>query len=167
MDHDEELGDPLAAYRIEVAASAEGLEHGARQRGETIRQAFARGGPPIVVSDRALWFTDEEVVFRVAREDVRGLGQIRSTDYTRMRWGVGLYLLALIAFFLHWVVTGVLILAGGALVVLGFLSKALLVQVEDERIPPFVIEHRKWRDIRDALDVWYRGDASRHPTSQR
>jgi len=92
------------------------------------------------------------------REDVQALGQIRSTDYSRMRWGIGLYLLALIAFFLHWVLTGLLLIAGGALVVLGFLAKALLVQVEDDRVPPFVIEHREWKQIRSALDAWHDRD---------
>lgn len=152
---DPDLGDPLARYRVDVEGSARGIEAGAHQRGETIRQLFARGGPPVALSDTSLWLTHEDEVYRLPREDIRGLGQIRATNYSRMRWGVGLYLLALVAFFLHWVLTGLLLIAGGGLVVLGFLAKALLVQVEDDRIPPFVIQHRDWRGIREALDAWY------------
>lgn len=155
-DVDPEIADPLAAYRVDVEGSKEGITTGARHRGETVLETFARGGPPIALTDSSLWLTDEQEVYRLPREDVRGLGQIRSTDYRRMRWGVGIYLLALVSFFLHWILTGLLLIAGGALVVLGFLAKALLVQVEDERIPPFVIEHRDWRGIRKALGRWYR-----------
>lgn len=157
-DVDPEVTDPLATYRVDVEGSMDAIEAGARHRGETLLETFPRGGPPIALTDTSLWLTDEQEVYRLPREDVRGLGQVRSTDHRRMRWGVGLYLVALLSFFLHWILTGLLLIAGGALVVLGFLAKALLVQVEDERIPPFVIEHRKWRGIRDALDRWHRAE---------
>jgi hypothetical protein len=156
---DRDLGDPLATYRVDVASTADGIRTGARERGETVHDVFTRGGPPVALTDTSLWLADEGGdVYRLTRDDVRGLGQIRSTDYHRMRWGIGLYLGALLAFFLHWILTGLLLVAGGVLVVLGFLAKALLVQVEDDRIPPFVIEHREWKDIREALDHWHQPD---------
>lgn len=157
-DADPDVTDPLAAYRVDVPASAASIEDRIRQRGESLIDIFADGGPPVALTDASLWLADDHDVYRLPRDAIRGMGQIRSTDYTRMRWGVGLYLLALIAFFLHWLITGALMIAGGALVVFGFLAKALLVQVEDERVPPFVIEHRKWRAIREALDAWYEPD---------
>jgi hypothetical protein len=151
-------GAPGAAPRVAADDSAAGIEQAARERGEPVRQLFEHGGPPVALTETSLWLADEEQVYRLPREDVQALGQIRSTDYSRMRWGIGLYLLALIAFFLHWVLTGLLLIAGGALVVLGFLAKALLVQVEDDRVPPFVIEHREWKQIRSALDAWHDRD---------
>lgn len=163
MPVDPDVVDPLAAYRVPVEADAEAIQERARERGERLLETFTRGGPPVTLTEASLWLTDEGEVYRVPREDVRGLGQMRSTDHRRMRWGVGLYLVALLSFFLHWLVTGALMIAGGVLVVLGFLAKALLVQVEDERIPPFVIEHREWRGIRDALDAWHREPADRAP----
>jgi hypothetical protein len=155
-----DAADPLSRYRVNVDTSAEAIDARARERDETPIEVFGEGGPPVALTDDALWLADDEAVYRLPREAIRGLGQIRSSDYTRMRWGVGLYILALIAFFLHWLITGLLMLAGGALVVLGFLAKALLVQVEDERIPPFVIEHRNWRAIREALDAWHQPEAT-------
>lgn len=155
-DADESVSDPLASYRVDVERSADAIQDRVQARGETLIELFARGGPPVALTRTSLWLTDEEDVYRLPREEVRALGEVRSTNYRRMRWGVGLYLFALFAFFLHWLLAGVLIIAGGTLVVLGFLARALLVQVEDERVPPFVIEHGRWRRIREALDAWHR-----------
>lgn len=146
--------DLLADYRVDVEGSAEAMARRARERGEAVLKVFSRGGPPVAVTESSLWLSDESTVYRLPRERVQKTGPIRSTNYTRMRWGVAIYLLSLIGFFVHPIVTGVLALVGGALVVLGFLAKALVVQLDDERIPPFVVEHRKWRRIRDTLDTW-------------
>lgn len=152
------LADPLSAYRVNVDDSAQAIEAGARARGERLIRSFGQGGPPVALTDASLWLTEQGEVYRLPREEVKALGQVRSANYRRMRWGVGLYLAALLGFFLHWVIAAALILTGGTLVVLGFLARALLVQVEDERVPPFVIEHGRWRRIRDALAAWHEGE---------
>lgn len=154
---DPELADPLADYRQDVQGTMEAIEEHAAQRGERVLEVFGSGGPPVALTDQALWLSNESEVYRLPREAVQALGQIRSTDYVRMRWGVGLYLVALVGLFFHWLITGVLAIVGGALVVFGFLAKALLVQIEDERVPPFVVDHRRWKAIRDRLEAWKDG----------
>lgn len=162
---DPDVGDPLAKYRHDVPGTTEAIERRARERGEALVEAFS-GGPPVVLTRSSLWLSDEQTVYRLPREDVTGLGQVRSTDYSKMRWGVGLYLVALIGVVLvsggrlNLLGIGLVALGlvgGGLLVVFGFLAKALLVQVEDERIPPFVVEHKRWRRIQQTLDAWYEG----------
>lgn len=150
-----EVADPLARYRVDVEASADAIERRARERGERVVEVFAK--PPVAVTEASLWLARDADVFRLPRGEITGLGQTRSSDARRMRWGAGLYIVSLFAFAVSGLVAILMAVGGGVLVVLGFLAKALLVQVEDERVPPFVIEHRSWRRIRDRLDAWQPG----------
>lgn len=151
--------DPLVEYRAGEASTAEELELLLDRQGIADAELWHKGGPPVAATNDSLFFVDEGTVYRIDREHVTGLGQTHSADRSLMKWGVLLYLLALPMLFLQAIGPGVLIavlmaLAGGGLVTKGFLSKALLVQVDDDRIPPFVIEHRKWKRIRSRIRDW-------------
>lgn len=154
-----DLEDPLSEYRVGDAGSADELELFLDQQGIRDATVWRRGGPPVAATRDALFLVDDGGVYRIDRDDVTALGQTRATDHSLMRWGAGLYLLALPFLVLQVIPGGILLaalmaIAGGALVTMGFLSKALLIQVDDDRIPPFVIDHRKWKGIRSRIQDW-------------
>lgn len=154
-----DLGDPLADYRTGHAASMQELERFLEEQGILDAELFDRGGPPVAVAPGTLYLVDEGDIFRIDREQVTGVGEIRAADHSKMRWGAALYVLALPLMFLEILGPGLILavlmaIAGGVLVTLGYLSKALLIQVDDERIPPFVIDHRQWKRIRSRIQDW-------------
>lgn len=153
-----ELSDPLSAYHAGKASSAKELVALVEREGVVPDRVWRRGGPPVVVAGESLFLVSDGEAYRVRRAEVTGIGQVRSSDYRMMQLGTLLYLLALPIALLGgggaiWVGLGVVVL-GGVLVTKGFLSRALLVQVEDDRIPPFVIDHRKWKEIRSSIGSW-------------
>lgn len=155
-----DLDDPLAEFRAGEASSVDELERHLDERGLSPIEFWHRGGPPVALTGSALFFVDDETLYRIDRERIRGLGQTRAADSRRMGLGALLYLVGLPITFLvgnalAQVVVGPLtLIAGGILVVLGYLSKALLIQVDDERVPPFVLEHRRWKKIGRSLSDW-------------
>lgn len=148
------LEEPLAAFHVGSAGSADELSVFLEHQGLAPERLFARGGPPVALVDGSLFLVDEGEIYRIDRERVVGLGATRAADKGMMRWGVLLYLLALPGFYLNWIVAGLMAIGGGVLVTLGYLSKALLIQVDDDRLPPFVIDHRRWKSIRDEIHDW-------------
>lgn len=155
-----ELDDPLADFRVGEAGSSDDLERHLERRGATPIEFWHRGGPPVALTARSLFFVDEDVIYRIDRERVTGLGQTRAADRSRMGWGALLYIVGLPITFLlgsalaRAIVGPLTLVAGGVLVVLGYLSKALLIQVDDERVPPFVLEHRRWKQIGRSVQDW-------------
>jgi hypothetical protein len=154
-----EAEDPLAGYRVGDAPDEDAFEELLEREGVHADRSWTSGGPPVAVAGDAIYLTHEGTVYRVRRREVTAVGQTRSSDYRWMQWGAGLYLLALpLALVagagLGSLVAVLLMVTGGVLVTLGFLSKALLLQVEDERIPPFVVDHRKWKAIRASIEHW-------------
>lgn len=154
-----DVGDPLDGYRAGQADDGEEFEALLERRGVVPDRVWTKGGPPVAVAGDALYLAHEGEVYRLRRDQVTGIGQTRSSDYRLMQYGVGLYLVALPLALLGGLgllalVALALVVAGGALVTVGFLSKALLVQVDDDRIPPFVIDHRKWKGIRASIEHW-------------
>ncbi len=154
-----DLEAPLAEYRIGQADSGDDLERLLDRQGVLDATVWRRGGPPVAVTPNELFLVDEGDVYRIERDQVVGLGQTRATDHSLMRWGAALYLFSLPLMFLQIIPGGLLLavlmaIAGGGLVTVGFLSKALLIQVDDDRIPPFVVDHRKWKRIHASIQDW-------------
>ena len=149
------LTDPLAAYRLGPVSEAEDLEtHLAPKDGEVL-QRWQRGGVPIVLTERALLFADDGTGYRVAKGEVTSFGLTRASSTRMLRWGLGLYLGGLIPLFLGMpILTLAMAIAGAVLVTRGFLNKNILVQVDDDRVPPFVLENSRWRSLRKALRMW-------------
>lgn len=153
-----DLSDPLSTYHAGEASSAQDLEGLVEGEGLVPEHVWDRGGPPVAIAGDSLFLVNKGEAYRVRRDQVEAIGQVRSSDYRMMQLGTLLYLLALPVALLGgggaiWVGLGFVVL-GGVLVTKGFLSRALLVQVDDERIPPFVIDHRKWKDIRALIGPW-------------
>lgn len=149
-----EATDPLAAFRAAPAEDVEDLALYLERQGLIPSEVYTKGGPPVALTSNAVFFMDDGVLYRVGREQVTRLGETRAADYRMMQWGVLLYLLALPAFWFHALLAGGLAILGGVLVTKGFLSKALLVQVNDDRIPPFVVDHRRWKQIGTHIQAW-------------
>lgn len=149
-----DLEDPLSEYRVGTAETAEELDAHLESQGIVPEVLYDRGGPPVALAGDRLFLVDEGSIYRIDREHVVALHSTRAPDYRMMRWGVGFYLLGLPAIFFNWIVAGLLAIGGGVLVTMGFLSKALLVEVDDERLPPFVIDHRRSSRIRERITHW-------------
>lgn len=156
------LEDPLHDYRLGPAESADQLRALATpQDGERLR-TWSSGGEPILLTERSLLFIQDGDAYRVPKGDIGAFGLTRASDVSYKRWGIALYLLALPVLVLSLngaagilLVVGLLMACVGALLVtLGFISKAVLVQVEDDRVPPFVLDTRGWRSLRSALQAW-------------
>lgn len=156
------LTDPLGDYRLGPAETPDELRDLATpQDGQRLR-TWSSGGEPILLTEGSLLFVQEGQAYRVPRGKVEAFGLARSSDTGYKRWGIALYLLALPVLFLSaggatviTVVIGVLMACLGALLVtMGFMSKAVLVQVKDDRVPPFVLDTRGWRSLRSALKDW-------------
>lgn len=154
--------DPLADYRLGPAESPDDLRDLATpQDGDRLR-TWSSGGQPILLTERSLLFIQEGEAYRVPKGKITAFGLTRASDTGYKRWGIGLYLLALPVLMLATgagaallVVIGVLMACLGALLVtLGFISKAILVQVDDDRVPPFVLDTRGWRSLRSTLRSW-------------
>lgn len=153
-----DLSEPLRSYHAGEASSAKELVALLEGEGLVPEHVWRRGGPPVAVAGDSLFLVDDGEAYRVRRGEVEGIGQVRASDYRMMQIGTLLYLLALPVALLGgggaiWIGLGFVIL-GGVLVTKGFLSRALLIQVDDERIPPFVIDHRRWKDIRALIGSW-------------
>lgn len=151
--------DPLADFRAGEASVAGGFEALLEREGVIPERTWERGGPPVAVAGDVLYLQHEGTVYRVPRDRVTGIGRTRASDYRLMQYGVGLYLVALpLAVIGGWGLLGLAavagIVAGGGLVTKGFLSKALLIEVDDERVPPFVVDHRKWKSIHASIQHW-------------
>ncbi|PSG96387.1 hypothetical protein BRD56_10750 [Thermoplasmatales archaeon SW_10_69_26] len=67
---DPAAADPLSRYRVNVDTSAEAIDARARERGETPIEVFGEGGPPVALTDDALWLADDEAVYRLPREAI-------------------------------------------------------------------------------------------------
>lgn len=152
-------GDPLADFRAGDASAAGSFEALLEREGVLPERTWDSGGPPVALAGNHLYLEHEGTVYRLPRDRVTGIGQTRSSDYRMMQYGVGLYLVALPLAVIGGLgllglaaVAG--IVAGGGLVTKGFLSKALLIEVDDERVPPFVIDHRKWKSIHASIQHW-------------
>ncbi len=156
------LEDPLSDYRLGPAKSADDLRGLAiPQDGERLK-TWSSGGPPILLTERSLLFIQEGEAYRVPKGKITAFGLTRASDTGYKRWGIGLYLLALPVLMLATgggaallVVIGVLMACLGALLVtLGFISKAILIQIDDDKVPPFVLDTRGWRSLRSTLRRW-------------
>jgi hypothetical protein len=159
-----EPGDPLDSYRADVDPTLKAIYREADGRDERVLKDWAKGGPPVLLTREALWFADDDRSFRIPKDEIRQMGETRSTNYTAIRWGIASFLTGILAIPfidagpLAAIGSGALMLLGGFLVVKGFLAKAILVQADDDRLPPFVIDHRKFSSIRRALQRWDDGD---------
>ncbi len=120
---------------------------------------WKRGGPPVALAGEDLFLVNEGSVYRLRRDQVTEIGQTRASDYRMMQVGTLVYLIAIPIALLGGVSFAALVgialaILGGVLVTKGFLSRALLIQVDDDAIPPFVIDHRKWKGIRAHIEHW-------------
>lgn len=154
--------DPLADYRLGPARSPDELRDLATpQDGERLR-TWSSGGPPILLTERSVLFIQDGEAYRIPKTRITGFALTRASDTGYKRWGIVLYLLALPVLMLSMngaaallVVIGVLMACLGALLVtLGFISKAVLIQVDDDQVPPFVLDTRGWRSLRSTLRGW-------------
>ncbi len=146
------LHDPLDTFR----QGPEGeLDDQIAERGEQLTELWARGGEPIAQTDAAVWLVSDETTWRIPRDDLRLVGATRSTDISQLRWGLAFYLGALpLALFGQLILALAAALVGGGLVMRGYLQRAVVLIVEDDRVPPFVVPHKKWRQVKASLDDW-------------
>ena len=120
--------------------------------GEPLQQAWRRGGAFVGLGVRKVYVETEGQLLAIPRRDVASIGVTRASSIRRMRWGLGLYALSfLFLIFRFWWLAIPLATAGGVLVVLGFLGRALVLQLRDARIPPIVLPHARWRRIGRAI----------------
>lgn len=151
------LEDPLEPYRVGPIEGKADLEAALAKDGRLASHVWTKGGAPAALTPQAFYFTDEGVLYKVRRKDVRGMGLARAANIRTMRYGLLFYFLGLPLLLIDPILAVVSVLLGGFLTVRGFLTQAILVRVKDDRLPPFVIRHGKWRRIRSALKRWEEG----------
>ena len=149
------LADPMERYRRGPAGSVDEMTKSVHDDGRDIVRLWRRGGPFVAVTTNALYFEQGDDLLRFARKEVRGFTLTRASNTKRMRWGLLLYLGALPMLIVIPVLALAMALVGAYLVTKGFVGRAILVQVNDERVPPFVLAHNKWRSLRSTLKEWH------------